>query len=159
MNMNFSAFQAAFVLFLAVAGLIATVFYVFLISFRFKKKIFGSLNFILYELSFINEDLLKEGQAEKNTKELISKMEQFLSGVVSLKGKKNGFFNTKNPYFALELAARATGDEVVFYAAVPKDESRLFEKQFESLFPYGDLKLKKDDYNIFNSEGFSAFSF
>lgn len=151
-----------YILTLSVIALLAILISVFVSKLRFKTKIFTALHFVLYEMSFINEDVQnKEGgvDAQKNIKELISKMEQFLSGMAALKGEKSGIFRKKNPYFALELAVKHAGEEVIFYSAVPKNEARLFEKQFESLFPGSSLILQENDYNIFNKNGVSAASY
>lgn len=148
------------ILIFAIFALVLTVILILVYKISFKNKIMSALNFVLYEMSFINEERgeQKEG-GEKALKELISKMEQFLSGLSALKGDNQGFFKKRNPYFVLELAVRGISEEVVFYAAVPKDESRLFEKQFESLFPGSELKVKENDYNIFNPDGVSAASY
>lgn len=146
-----------FILILFALGFLVIFISLFISKLRFKNKIFASLKFILYEMSFVNEEPQKEG-GEKNIKELISKMEQFLSGMGVLKGARRGIFFRAGAYFALELAVRHIGEEVVFYCAVPYAESRLFEKQFESLFPGGNLTIKENDYNIFNPDGVSAIS-
>lgn len=143
----------------SVTVLAVILIFVFISKIRFKNKLFTALNFVLYEMSFINEERDQKEGGEKALKELISKMEQFLSGLSAFKGISRGFLKTKNPYFVLELAVHGIGEEVVFYAAVPKDESRIFEKHFESLFPHGNLMLKENDYNIFNPNGISVASY
>lgn len=149
-----------YILFSATAVLFGMLSFIFYLKTSYRNKITGSLKFVLYEMSFINDDTPRENeQKEKGLKELISKMEQFLSGVASLKGDKGGFLKRKNPYFVLELAVKGIGEEVIFYAAVPKNESRLFEKQFESFFPGSSLRVKENDYNIFNPEGSHAASY
>lgn len=149
-----------YILFSATAILFGMLSFIFYLKISYKNKILSSLKFVLYEMSFINDELSKENEPkDKNLKELISKMEQFLSGTVSFKGEGQGFFRKKNPYFVLELAVKGFGEEVVYYAAVPKNESRLFEKQFESLFSGSSLHIKENDYNIFNPEGVSAVSY
>lgn len=147
-----------YILFSAIAALFITAGLVISYKNKFKNKILNSLKFALYEMSFASDHEQKEGN-EKNIKELISKMEQFLSGMAALKGDPYGVFKARNPYFALELAVRGVGEEVVFYCAVPRSESRLFEKQFESLFPGSSLIIRENDYNIFNPDGYSSSSY
>lgn len=138
-----------FILIIAVLGLAFIFALISSSKRRFKKNLFSALGMVLYELHFPQEEFAKEGE-QKNFKELVAKMEQFLSGMVALKGKK--------PYFVLELALKEVGEEVTFYTAVPKTQSRLFEKQVESLFPSARLFIQENDYNIFNPKGFAAAS-
>ena len=44
----------------------------------------------------------------------------------------------------------------VFYVGIPDNRKELFEKQVLSIFPQAKVAEKKDDYNIFNSDGFSS---
>lgn len=145
-----------FILFTAVLALILILVSVFTSRRGFKTNLFSALGMILYELHFPQEEL-KEGEQQK-FKELISKMEQFLSGMAALKGP-SGFFGAKKARFALELALKEVGEEVVFYVAVPKIQSRLFEKQAEALFPTSSLFIQENDYNIFNPDGAASASF
>ena len=109
-----------------------------------KKPLRLALNLVLYEISLPHKNP-KEG--EKNFKEIVGVMEQFYGGMSAL-----------DSYFVLELGLPFSGEEVVFYAAVPKDKSRLFEKQVHGLFPEARIIEKKEDYNVFKSEGFSLGS-
>lgn len=125
---------------------------------RLKTNLWSALGLILYELHFPQEDFTKE-ESQKNLKELISKMEQFLSGMMALKEKGSLFKKSKKSYFGLELALKEVGEEVIFYAAAPKLQARLFEKQVESLFPGVRLFIQENDYNIFNPLGANAASY
>lgn len=147
----------SFILLGAIFLLIFILFFIFNSRFQIKKNLASALGLVLYELHFQQEEF-KESEQQKNIKELISKMEQFLSGMSVLKEKHN-FFSSKRPYFVLELALKDIGEEVVFYAAVPRSESRIFEKQIESFFPNSRVFVQENDYNVFNREGFSAVSY
>lgn len=126
-----------------IAGIFGFIFFL-----RRKKRveIEQSLNFSLYEIALPHEKQ-KEGQ-EKSLKELIALMEQFYSGMY-LAGK----------YFTLEIGLPAQGKEIVFYVAVERRFSQLFQKQVQGIFPNASILLKKDDYNIFKPQGFSLGSY
>ncbi len=149
-NISFILLLAIFLLVLILSSILSS-------RLRLKKNLMSALGLTLYELHFQQEEF-KENEQQKNIKELISKMEQFLSGMSVLKEKHN-FFSSKKPYFVLELALKDIGEEVVFYAAVPRRESRIFEKQVESFFPNSRVFIQENDYNIFNREGFGAASY
>ncbi len=112
-----------------------------------KSPIFKALNMTLFEVSLPDYD--KDNKKQGNLKELISKMEQFYSGMLSVKGDGNN----NSGYFALELANANYTSEVIFYIAVPDSRINLFEKQLLSIFPEAKILEKKDDYNIFNEGG------
>ncbi len=112
-----------------------------------KNPIFKALKMTLFEVSLPAENK-DEKDKTKQLKELISKMEQFYAGMLSVSGDESGA-----GYFALELANPIFSNEIIFYISVPDSKKTLFERQAQSIFP--DIKLveKKDDYNIFNEVG------
>ena len=102
-----------------------------------------------------------KGDAEekrKGLKELISSMEQFYAGMLAISGKPSYGTELVENQFTIELAVANGGEEFVFYVAVPDQKRDIFEKQFLSIFPNAKLAEKKDNYNIFNEEGFSVGS-
>lgn len=112
-----------------------------------KNPLFKALKMTLFEVS-LPESGNKEEKG-KNLKELISKMEQFYSGMFSVSvDDKNGA-----GYFVLELSKPSNSSEVVFFIAVPDTKKSLFENQLLSIFPEAKISEKKDDYNIFNENG------
>ena len=121
---------------------------------RKKSQLYRALSFVLYEITLPHEKP-KQGEPEKNFKELIAIMEQFYSGM-SLPSARHVVIES---YFCLEIGLPVQGKEVVFYAAVEKSRSQLFEKLTQGLFPHANIFLKKDDYNIFKPQGFSVGSF
>ncbi|MDP3052085.1 MAG: DUF87 domain-containing protein, partial [bacterium] len=121
-----------------------------------KAELFRGIGMILYEIVFPQEE--PKPEAGKTFKDLISGMEQFYSGMAGIaesKGKGWKFWFQPKPYFVLELALPAIGEEISFYAAMPAEKSRLLEKQLLAVFPKAQLKEKKDDYNIFQQGGVS----
>ncbi len=113
-----------------------------------KDPLLKALKMTLFEVSLpgINKD---EDKKEKNLKELISKMEQFYAGMLSVASDdKDGA-----GYFVLEITNAIFSNEIVFYIAIPDAKKSLFEKQIQSIFDEVRLVEKKDDYNIFNTDG------
>jgi len=113
---------------------------------KIKKPLSRALNMVLYEIS-----LPHEKEEEKNFKEFISAMEQFYGGMMILD-------KDKEEYFALEIGLPVIGEEIVFYAAVPRSKSSLLEKQISALFANARIEEKREDYNIFKPGGISAGS-
>jgi predicted ribonuclease YlaK len=112
-----------------------------------RNPIFKSLRMTLFEVSL--PEVYEEEQKGKNLKEIISKMEQFYSGMFSVAGNEKD----NAGYFVLELANSNGSNEIVFYISVPDSKKILFEKQLVSIFPNARVIEKKDDYNIFNEGG------
>jgi GTPase SAR1 family protein len=117
-----------------------------------KNPLFKALKMTLFEVALpgIEDDKDKA----KNLKELISKMEQFYAGMLSVSTEKDG-----PDYFSIELANANQSEEFIFYISVSDTKKGLFEKQILSIFPEARISEKKDDYNIFNEDGVSVGSF
>jgi hypothetical protein len=116
----------------------------------------------LYEVA-LPEPKSDADEKRKNLKELISSMEQFYAGMLSVSGGGSGgkaSYGTDlvENQFSIELAVSNGGEEFIFYVAVPDQKRDIFEKQFLSIFPNAKLAEKKDSYNIFNEEGISIGS-
>jgi GTP-binding protein EngB required for normal cell division len=111
-----------------------------------NNPIFKALKMTLFEISLPGS--ADETQKNKNLKELISKMEQFYSGMLSIGTDQAGA-----GYFSLELANARGTKEIIFYISIPDLKKSLFEKQIQSIFPDAHIVEKKDDYNIFNENG------
>jgi len=85
---------------------------------------------------------------EQNDKEAWAK-EMNLSGqLVSI------LANLKSQ-FSLEVAVSYIGEEIVFYVSVPLDSVQFTMRQIQGLWPEAQIE-EVDDYNIFNSQGFSS---
>ncbi|MEK7566981.1 MAG: type IV secretion system DNA-binding domain-containing protein [Patescibacteria group bacterium] len=151
----FFTFEQLFYIYIgASAVFIAGGVSIFLIR-RFKKRreLLSSLEFALYEITLPRETDSKKEQA--SFKDLVSRMEQFYVGMSAVIEKR--WFAPSS--FALELALPTVGEEAIFYVAVPRNRSRLFEKNLQSLYPSAKAEEKKEDYNIFNPLGASAAAF
>jgi hypothetical protein len=112
-----------------------------------------ALHLTLYEIALPEPDNAGETR-EKTLKELISAMEQFYSGMLSVGDAYAG----EPPYFSLELAVPVESSHLFFYASVPNGRCDLFEKQILSIFPHAHLTVQPNDYNVFVPEGFSVGS-
>ena len=114
-------------------------------DFKEKTKISRALRHTLFEVSLPEA---RKDEHERNLKELISGMEQFYAGMLSVADDGD-----KENYFSIELALSEGSEEFIFYVSVPDSKRSLFEKQMLSIFPFAKLTVKKDDYNIFNVSG------
>jgi len=102
----------------------------------------------LFEISLPD---VAEDDKDKELKRLISGMEQFYAGMLSV--------GSESDYFSIEIANANGSDEFIFYASVPDNKKDLFEKQILSIFHSAKVVECKDDYNIFNESGYSAGSY
>jgi hypothetical protein len=110
-----------------------------------KSAFFKSLAMTLYEVSLPDSS---EADKNKGLKELVSSMEQFYSGMLSIGDKEDG-----RRYLTLEIANPNHSEEFIIYVAVPDTKKDLFEKQILSLYHYAKIREIPDDYNIFNEAG------
>src|SRR3989344_5064063 len=113
-----------------------------------KERMGKSLKMSLYEV-LIPESL--EDSGTKSLKEIISGMEQFYAGMLSISSKEE-----KENWMALEIANANYSEEIVFYVSIPESKKMIFEKQILSIFNNAKVNEKPDDYNIFNEAGFTA---
>lgn len=120
-----------------------------------RDRQFLGLDMTLFELVLPDEF---PGENKKSLKEIVSSMEQFLSGMLSVVSKDNTR-NYKENYISLEIANANGSDQFVFYIAVPNLYKELLEKQIISIFHKAKLTESKSDYNIFNSDGVSLGSY
>ncbi len=110
-----------------------------------KSELFNELNMTLYEISL--PDASPE-EKEKELKRMLSAMEQFYAGMLSVQDKDD-----YSRYFTFEIANPNHSEEFILYISVPDVKKNLFEKQILSLFPEAKIKEVPDDYNIFNETG------
>ena len=113
-----------------------------------------ALHLTLYEIALPEAEASTDEGRTKTLKELISAMEQFYSGMLSVADAYAG----EPPYFSLELAVPVERAHLCFYAAVPNGRRDLFEKQLLSIFPNAHITPQPNDYNVFVPEGFSIGS-
>lgn len=113
-----------------------------------KDPLWRPLNMALFEIHLPEAG---EESREKGLAELISGMEQFYSGMTSVaEAGRSG------SWFTIEIANENGQSDFVFYISVPKEHSRLLEKQVLSVFPEALVVAVPNDYNIFSEGGASA---
>ena len=116
-----------------------------------KDPLWKPLHMTLFEVSLPDTS---EEDKQKQLKELISGMEQFYSGMLSIGS------DAKDPsYFSVEIAKATGSQEFIFYVSVPTIRAELFEKQILSMFPTAHVTEHKDDFNIFNENGVVVASY
>jgi len=108
-----------------------------------KSPLWKSLKMTLFEVS-----LPRSKKEDGTIKELISSMEQFYSGMLSVAKT-----DKENDYFTLEIAVSEDSEEIVMYMAVPDGKKALFGRQIHSIFPDAQIVEQNDDYNIFIEGG------
>src|SRR3989344_788810 len=111
-------------------------------------RIFKALQMKLYEVTLPQAG---EEAKERTFAELVARMEQFYSGMLSLSygAQKDSSANV----FTLEIAQSNYSEEVIFYASVPASKGDLFEKHIRAVYPDADLREHKEDYNPFSDGG------
>ena len=123
-------------------------------SIKKGHKLFRALHMKLYEISLPE---IGEDDRARALSEMISAMEQFYAGMLSISDGQDAVAN-KN-YFTLEIALSNIDKEVIFFTSVPRAKSDLFEKHINAIFPDAKLTENTDDYNIFNDGGESVGAF
>ena len=119
-----------------------------------REPLYRSLDMRLFQITlpkFADKD---EQNRAQPLKEILSAMEQFYAGMMSVADGSNSAAG-KN-YFTLEIALPHVGSEVSFYSAVPSTKTDLFAKQIQAVFPDAKIEEMPDDYNIFNDSGASV---
>ncbi len=115
-----------------------------------KAPLSKALHMVLYEVVLPE----KKGEAERPLKEIVSGMEQFYSGMLSVSSENDPMEN----HIVLEIANSNGSAEFVFYVSVPNTKSDLFEKQILSIFHDAEIREVADDHNIFHEHGVSLGS-
>ena len=115
-----------------------------------KSPVWKALHMRLFEVTLPPE---KEGEGKKGFKEFIGAMEQFYSGMLSIRSDKN---NHERNFYTLEIALSHASDSVVIYAGIPEERVDLFEKQVLAFYENAKVREVVDDYNIFNESGYST---
>jgi hypothetical protein len=139
-------------------GLTVIVVVGFVIFDNFKKKgsIARALNMSLFLITLPKDPSATsqsgQNQSRRPDKELISVMEHLYASFTNLHSKGWNKFMYGEPYISLEMAVHHIGEEIHFYAAVPKNYEQIFDKQVHGVFPLAEIERVKD-YNIFNPRG------
>lgn len=130
-------------LYFSILSLFLIIFFVFLYIRNKRKKLLELLNYQL----FLIKIPIYTPKENFNLKQEISITEQLISALGSF----------KQP-FIFEVAVPYLGEEIHFYCSVNKKISEILKKQIESLWP--DAAVEKiEDYNIFNSQGYTVASY
>ena len=108
------------------------------------------LHMTLYEVTL--PELKTANDKELQLSELIGMMEQLFAGLRTIGSQQ------MNNHFVIEIAVADNSDDIVFYVAVPNQFVTLFEKQTLSLFPYAELVIQAQDYNVFVDNGVTVMT-
>ena len=118
-----------------------------------KNSVFGGLDMVLFLVMMPKYTPKKEGDAQKEEKNLISQMEQVFANFLYL--KKTKMFQTP-PCCAFEIASQTGGSDISFYVAVPKYLESVFEKYVQGVYPNAVVDKVPQDYTIFEPQGATA---
>jgi uncharacterized protein YneF (UPF0154 family) len=134
-----------FITFVVIIVIVAGVIASFFISKNLRKKRLSKalgLRLLLIRLpQKTSKEFPTEARAAEAWKEEINLSGQLFSILVGLKSP-----------FGLEAAVHHIGEEIYFYAAVPKESTEFVSRQIEGLWK--EAKVEQiDDYNIFNPNG------
>jgi hypothetical protein len=113
-----------------------------------------ALHMTLYEITLPETPEKEEDERSKYFKELISSMEQFYAGMLTVEEA----YADEPPYFTLELAVPTDAPHLRFYASIPNSRRDLFEKQILAIFPNARISIQPEDYNVFADGGTSFIS-
>ena len=116
-----------------------------------KDELWKPLHMTLFEVSLPEAT---EEEKQKQLKELISGMQQFYAGMLSISDEKGDA-----GWFSIEIAKGNGSEEFIFYVSVPTSRKELFEKQILAVFHGANVHEHKDDYNIFNENGVAVASY
>ena len=116
-----------------------------------NKELLQTLQMKLFEVTLPSDDV-----AEKSFSQLVSAMEQFYAGMLSISSDEERKKIARGGYFTIEITLAGYTDEVIFYVGVPSKKSDLFEKQLTASFPRARAIENKNDYNIFIDGGVEA---
>jgi len=124
-------------------------------SLRAKGSVSRALNMSLFLVSLPrSSSSAGSGQAQRPERELIGIMEHLYSSFSNIHASGWNKFIYGEPYIALEMAVHHIGEEIHFYASVPRSYEQIFQKQVHGIFANAELERVKD-YNIFNPNGVS----
>jgi len=119
---------------------------------RTRGQVERALNMSLFLIRVPREAPGGKDSSQRPEKELISIAEQLLAGFSNIHAKGWNKFIYGEPYVALEMAVHHIGEEIHFYASVPRSFEDIFEKLVHGLYPTAEV-AKVKDYNIFNPNG------
>jgi len=111
-----------------------------------KGPVWKDLTKTLFEITVPG---VSKDDEEKELKQLVSSMQQFYAGMMSV----------TDDHLTFEIATAVDTEDAIFYIAVPNQHISLFEKHLLSIFPQARVHGQKNDYNVFNTKGVSAGSY
>ena len=118
-----------------------------------KNSVFGGLEMVLFLVMMPKYTPKKEGEQQKEEKNLISQMEQVFANFLYL--KKPSMFQ-EPPCCAFEIASQIGNSDISFYVAVPKYLESVFEKYVQGVYPNAVVDKVPQDYTIFEPQGATA---
>ena len=114
-----------------------------------------ALHMTLFEISLPESKESEDPNGMRRAlKEVLSSMEQFYSGMLSIESADDAELS----YFTLELAIPVDKPQLQFYVSVPNSKKNLFAKQLNAIFVNAVIREQPNDYNVFVADGVTAVS-
>ncbi len=145
------------ILFVAIALGAWGIFFVWYLKQKRTRDVGSGLGLSLFSV-VVPEAHEGQGNPDEQLKSFIAQMEQFLSGLATLRRKGAGVQWWKHPAFSLEIANQNKGSAIYFYVAFPRAYATVLQSQLHGAFPDARIDLVPHDYNIFNPEGATAIA-
>lgn len=143
--------------FMAIAITAWAVLFRLYLSKKRERDVGAGLSLSLFAVS-LQEAKTGQGNPEEQIKNFILQMEQFLSGLATLRRSQSSSQWWKHPAFALEIASHNIGSDIYFYVAFPRVYAEVLRSQLHGAFPDARIDSVPNDYNIFNAEGATAIA-
>jgi hypothetical protein len=144
-NSLFTQLQHLFfmlILLVVVLVLLGTLFYLFLVWYKWRDREKKSLETVLLLVAVPQDNEVK-----------IDAMEQIISSLYSLySGAKFKFFNRFKAQASLSFDLVADHDSIKFYVSCPRSKVELIERQIHGVYSGAEIQ-PVDEYNIFTEKG------
>lgn len=124
----------------------------FLKRYRKKAELKLAFSYVLLLIELPKSVILSQQQSSSSDPRL-----KIIEEITTFENFLSHFNNFKDPII-LEIATPHYGEEIFFYAAIPKKNIDYFNKVLKGSYPGAETKIIKSDYNIFNPNGVSLLS-
>lgn len=121
-----------------------------------KNSVFGGLEMVLFLVTMPKHTPKREGEIQKEEKNMIAQMEQVFANFLYL--KKPRLFQTP-PCCAFEIASQIGSSDISFYVAIPKYLESVIEKYIQGVYPNAVVDKVPQDYTIFEPQGSTAAAY
>jgi len=123
---------------------------------RRKGHLGNLLGMSLFLIRLPKHQKKTEGEATKNFKENIAKIEQFYANISTLKRSGWNRFIYGSPRITVEIANTINQEEVGFYISVPRSFASQAKKYLQGIYADAEISPCASDYNPFVPQGYTV---